>query len=362
VRIVTVEPKSLGDVLGDVATIAEACSVPNRGERLIQSMKARLDVVRSAVCGMHAHPPKVAHLEWLAPIMGSGYWIAECVEAANCEMICGKAGGNSAVLDGFIHLQDADIIILAPCGFSIERTSAEIADIGLERNKEFLALEAVKMGRCFVADGNKYFNRSSCRVVETAEMVAEMSTPELRGLWGHHGQHFVNFGELAIFCSRHDAPAIGKRVPGPDPSHGPQTPAEVFTGVSTPTLPPPVLGAERLALGPEEVVKAQLEALKKSDFSTAFAFNSPQNQARLSSAEKFASIVKGSSFSILLDPCVTVTTEAPAIGEELGREKDSVAVRIVAEVASGERSMFWFDLGRAASDSPWCTEGVRVEC
>ena len=73
-RVVTVQPTTLDDVLGDVNTIANAMGVPARGERLVRHLRSRLAAVTEAVEGMHATRPKVVHLEWLDPLMGSGYW------------------------------------------------------------------------------------------------------------------------------------------------------------------------------------------------------------------------------------------------------------------------------------------------
>ena len=41
-----------------------------------------------------------------------------------------------------------------------------------------------------MADGNLYFNRSSCGVIETAEIVAEAAHAELCGVFGHHGRRW----------------------------------------------------------------------------------------------------------------------------------------------------------------------------
>lgn len=45
----------------------------------------------------------------------------------------------------------------------------------------------MREGRVFVSDGLTYFNRSSPRVVHSAEIVAEALRSELAGLWGHTG-------------------------------------------------------------------------------------------------------------------------------------------------------------------------------
>jgi iron complex transport system substrate-binding protein len=363
-QVVSVHPITLDDVLGDVMTIAQACGVPERGARLVRFMKERMETVRSTINRLNSRigRPKVAHLEWIAPLMGSGYWIAECIDIGGGEMICGKAGGNSAVLEGPEHLKEADVIIIAPCGFSLERTKAELDSCNLLVDQSFLSLPAIQNGRCFVADGNKYFNRSSCGVMETAEMVAEMCHVDLLGLWGHHGQCFVNLKELDKFCARPDAPAPAKAVPGPEMSHGPHPAVKNFTGKMPHAEKKSSVVAEGIELGPQDLVKAQLAALKATDFEAAFALNSEQNKARLSSASKFASIVRGTSFNVLLDHSAIVSTAEPVMGDQLGSKNSSASVRVDVVATSGQMSCFFFDLGKPSTQSPWATEGVRIEC
>ena len=131
--------------------------------------------------------------------------------AAGCTMVHGTKGGHSQTL-ATSELSNAEIIVIAPCGFSIERTASELAGLDLLQSAEWQGLDAVKRGRVYVADGNLYFNRSSCGVVETAEMVAEMARPDLKGLWGHHGKHWVALDELEAFCGREGAPPPTKPV------------------------------------------------------------------------------------------------------------------------------------------------------
>ena len=196
--LVTIKPVTLDDVLGDVEAIAAALGVPERGARLVSYMRARLASL-SAIAPAATPAPRVVHLEWLDPLMGSGYWIAECMEAAHCTMLHGSRGGHSATIDSLSRLSEADVILLAPCGFSIERTHAELAALSMLASAEWLALPAVQRGAVGVADGNLYFNRSSCGVLETAEIVAELAHDELRGLFGHHGRRWVRLSELDAF-------------------------------------------------------------------------------------------------------------------------------------------------------------------
>ena len=124
--------------------------------------------------------PKVAHVEWLQPLMGSGYWIYDCVHFAGGRMIHGSSGGHSQILEKISLLSNVEYIVISPCGFSIERTNEELNNIGILDTKEWQDLPAVKEGRVAICDGNKYFNRSSvASILGTTEMVAEIIHSEL---------------------------------------------------------------------------------------------------------------------------------------------------------------------------------------
>ncbi len=59
-----------------------------------------------------------------------------------------------------------------PCGFDINRSRREMP--ALTSRPEWPQLSAVKNGRVFITDGNQYFNRPGPRVVESAEILAEL--------------------------------------------------------------------------------------------------------------------------------------------------------------------------------------------
>jgi hypothetical protein len=170
--------------------------------------------------------------------------------------------------------------------------------------------------------GNLFYNRSSCGVLETAEMSAEMIWPELIGLWGHHGERYVALGELSAFCSRVGAPAPHKPVEVEDVRKRPGSGGSAQAGagaVQTARVPTEAEGgvagearvvdldpldpAARAAMTQVEVVAAQLEALHRNDFAGAFAHNSEANQTRFGYAGGFETVVTSSaSFNILLHP------------------------------------------------------------
>ena len=67
------------------------------------------------------------------------------------------------------------MLVLSPCGFSLERTMQDVPP--LQQHRAWSALRAVKNGRVFAIDGNAYLNRSGPRLVESAELLG-------RVLWG----------------------------------------------------------------------------------------------------------------------------------------------------------------------------------
>ena len=161
----------------------------------------------------------------------------------------------------------------------------------------------MQQGKVFVADGNKYWNRSSCGVVETAEMTAEMSHPDLMGLFGHHGKLFVRLDELEDFCTREGAPSPTKPIPscndasydlktiltnaagggaGGSGSASASGDAAGAVGGSTAhaVQAQPIDPLVRSAMVPSAVVTAQLESLQCANFEAAFDWNSQQNKVR----------------------------------------------------------------------------------
>ncbi len=63
-----------------------------------------------------------------------------------------------------------------PCGFDLARVRSEIQ--ALEARDGWRELRAVRDGRVFLTDGNQFFNRPGPRLVESAEILAEILHPE----------------------------------------------------------------------------------------------------------------------------------------------------------------------------------------
>ena len=189
-KIVSLEPMDLGDVFTDIRTVAAALGRPERAERLNAGLTARLDAIRERSSGLGARPV-VACIEWIDPLMHAENWVPELVEIAGGRVMLGEAGRHSGYFEFERMIEaDPDVIAVMPCGFDIPRTAAEMPPLAAQPG--WSELSAVRNGRVFLTDGNQYFNRPGPRVVESAEILAELLHPEVFD-FGHRGSGWTEW-------------------------------------------------------------------------------------------------------------------------------------------------------------------------
>jgi len=189
-HIISLQPDKLDDVFDDIRKVAAALDVAESGEKLIEDLTERVDIIRHKLKFIDTKPT-VACIEWLEPLMVSGNWIPEMVAIAGGTSILAEAGKHSPFVQWEdIQQADPDIMLVMPCGFSIERTMKAI-DLLLQR-PGFAELKAVKSDRLYIADGNQYFNRSGPRIVDSIEILAEIIHPK-QFVFGYEGNGWIRF-------------------------------------------------------------------------------------------------------------------------------------------------------------------------
>ena len=194
-RIVSLEPMSLPDIWSDIRTVASALDAPERGEALVDRLTAGLDTVQ-AQAAAEGTLPSIGCIEWIDPLMAAGNWVPELVERAGGVDVLGKAGEHSGGLSiEALAAADPDVIAVMPCGWDIERSRREMPP--LTSHPVWPRLSAVRNGRVFMTDGNQYFNRPGPRVVESAEILADILHPE-RCDFGHRGRGWTRWTGDAV--------------------------------------------------------------------------------------------------------------------------------------------------------------------
>jgi iron complex transport system substrate-binding protein len=169
-QVLSLDPHTIGEVLGDVSTLAEATDRWSEGEALLEDAASRIDVVRLAV--RDAPPPRVAAIEWLDPPFVAGHWTPQMVEYAGGEDVLGFAGEPSrATTWEEVAAAQPDVVVAMPCGYDAPRARAEAQD-----HRE--ALEAVGAGQVVAVDAAAYFSRPGPRIVDGLELLAYVLHPD----------------------------------------------------------------------------------------------------------------------------------------------------------------------------------------
>lgn len=170
-RVLSLEPRTLDEVLGAVETVGAVLGEDTRARHVVTSARDRLARVRALVAGRAR--PRVAVLEWLDPLMPGGHWVPDQVDAAGGADVLAEPGSHSAVIDASaVTAADPDLLLLAPCGMT--RADAE-RDARLALCTGPLSrLRAVRSGAVWLLDGPAYFNRPGPRVVRGVEVLAHV--------------------------------------------------------------------------------------------------------------------------------------------------------------------------------------------
>ena len=169
-HVVSLVPRTVGEVLGDFRTLAQVTDRKDAAVSLVRDASARIDRVRVAVRGLRR--PRVAALEWLDPPFAAGHWVPQLIEYAGGEDVLGFAGEKSEERTWpEIEASQPDIVIVMPCGYD-----AEIAHREAEMHRDQLA--ALGAGEVVAVDAAAYFSRPGPRIIEGLELLAHLIHPE----------------------------------------------------------------------------------------------------------------------------------------------------------------------------------------
>jgi iron complex transport system substrate-binding protein len=170
-KVISLDPKTLGEAMSDIRTIAQATGVRDTALDLVTRQRARIDAVRRAVKG--AEPVPVAALEWLDPVFVAGHWTPQIIELAGGHDVLGFAGEHSEQSTWeAVAAARPEVVVVMPCGYDAERAREE----ALRYADRLGALEAQ---RIVAVDAAAYFSRPGPRLVDGLELMAHVLHPDL---------------------------------------------------------------------------------------------------------------------------------------------------------------------------------------
>lgn len=183
-QVVSLAPYALREVFADMERVGAALGAADHAIEVVGRLSARMRAIEDRAKAAVSRP-RVACIEWIDPLMAAGNWMPELIAMAGGANLFGTAGEHSPWMKfEEIVAADPDLILIAPCGFNMDRAAADLP--ALTARPEWARLKAVRDRKVFLGEGNQYFNRPGPRIAESLEILAEVVHPELFS-FGHEG-------------------------------------------------------------------------------------------------------------------------------------------------------------------------------
>ena len=185
-QIVWLTPRSVSEIFDNLRDLAMATDRDREAQAIIDDCNSRIERLKDLSARVDK-PPRVFCMEWLDPVYACGHWVPELVKLAGGKDELGREGGESVRISWEeITNYAPDVIVIMPCGFNLQQTMKEIwnslGKYSPSRSKAaqaFFDLQAVGERSVFAVDANSYFARPGPRVIEGAELLAQIIHPKL---------------------------------------------------------------------------------------------------------------------------------------------------------------------------------------
>jgi iron complex transport system substrate-binding protein len=174
----SVNPLDLEGVFAVFRRVGELIDANSEADGLIERFEGTTRWITDRRNGQPAK--KVVVLEWIDPPFSSGHWNPEIIARAGGIELIGRTGEKSRRMTwDEVEQADPDFLLISACGFSIDRTEAELAEI-IDR-REWQSLRAVRNGEVAITDGSAYFSRPGPRLETSLRIAAAAINPEVFG-------------------------------------------------------------------------------------------------------------------------------------------------------------------------------------
>lgn len=168
------DPHTVEDVVQNIVDVAKSVGKVKEGLEIKTSLLNRIENVANR---REDKNPRVICLEWFDPFYICGHWVPQMVEIAGGINGISNTGDRSRKIEfPQISQLDPDILILLPCGFTLDRVLSEY--VSLKRNEDWNSLRAVQNDMVFAVDAMSYFSRPSPRLIIGLEILAKIINPK----------------------------------------------------------------------------------------------------------------------------------------------------------------------------------------
>jgi iron complex transport system substrate-binding protein len=176
VEVVDYSPSTLEGVMDEICALGKRLGAEGEADEVVAGMRARIDRVRAALAGVDTSP-RVFLSEWLEPPYAAGHWVPDMIAIAGGTDVAGMSGEPSHRMRWEdVAALDPEVVVLAPCGFDVDRTLTEIDP--LELSAHLLGTPARQDGKVFAVDADANFSRPGARLADGIEVLAHLLHPD----------------------------------------------------------------------------------------------------------------------------------------------------------------------------------------
>ncbi len=199
-ELVSITPNSLEDVFDNALTIAKVMGKEEIGVNYIKKLKDRIANVVDIQRSHKLSSKSVMLLEWIDPLFNCGHWIPDQIRyAGGIDLLSHPSGDSILISWDKIVTYNPETLIIAPCGYGIERTMEDM--YFLTEREEWNSLRAVKNGQVYIADFAMFTQSSASTLVDGIECLASMIHPEHCTVSDALKVKFSNYNDLLVATS-----------------------------------------------------------------------------------------------------------------------------------------------------------------
>ena len=171
--VLTLDPMTLDEVLESILAVGARTGTEAGAADLVERCRHRLQTTAARVAA--GRRPSTLVLEWTDPAFTAGHWVPDLVTAAGGECLLGRRGQPSVGVDwSTISSSDAEIVLVAPCGFRLDGAARLAGDV-VRRSVLPPGAEV------WAVDADAVVVRPGPRVVDGVELFASILHPDLIG-------------------------------------------------------------------------------------------------------------------------------------------------------------------------------------
>lgn len=200
-KIISLTPKNLDDVFQTAVTIAVAAGKEEAAYPYLAALQARTQKILDTLRQDRAPLKRVSLLEWIDPIYNCGHWIPfQVAQAGGIDMLSNPSVYSIVTPWEKLLQYNPQVLILAPCGFHIDRAAEELHL--LTQKEGWNSLEAVKEGNVFLVDFDLFTQPSAGTLVDGIELLAALFHPQLFEVPRHLKHKYTTLKGAAAFAQK----------------------------------------------------------------------------------------------------------------------------------------------------------------